>query len=58
MMPETYVELCQYWESPEFKAIAEQNKKNRASPNGGPSHCLGSISIPTAYAAEVSFRNL
>jgi len=35
MSEEVWKGLCNYWDTPEFKAKAERNKRNRASDCGG-----------------------
>ncbi|XP_047249921.1 uncharacterized protein LOC124885713 [Capsicum annuum] len=40
-----YDDLCIYWESPEYKAIYEQNKKARSSLKGGSLHTGGAKSV-------------
>jgi len=48
MSPDNITQLKKYWESPEFKKLSEQNKKNRNSDQDGiePSlHTCGSIPV-------------
>ncbi|KAM3397508.1 hypothetical protein P3S68_001020 [Capsicum galapagoense] len=40
-----YDDLCIYWESSEYKAISEKNKKARASLKGGSLHTGGAKSV-------------
>jgi len=48
LSPDNAEQLRKYWESPKFKKVSDQNKKNRNSDQGGdgPSlHTCGSIPI-------------
>jgi len=48
LSPDNAEQLRKYWESPDFKKVSEQNKKNRNSDQGGvgPSlHTCGAIPV-------------
>ncbi|KAM3320885.1 putative protein isoform X3 [Capsicum chacoense] len=45
ILKDVYDDLCIYWESPEYKALSEQNKKARASLKGGSLHTGGAKSV-------------
>lgn len=51
MSEEVWKGLCNYWDTPEFKAKVERNKRNRASNCGGRGsslHTCGSIPFTEA----------
>ncbi|XP_055826484.1 uncharacterized protein LOC129894908 [Solanum dulcamara] len=47
MLPHIFEELCRYWDTEEFKALFEQEKKARASLKGGSLHTGGAKNVGT-----------
>lgn len=56
MFEEVYVPLKEYWDSPAFKALSQQGKKNRASEKGGCLHTGGSVSTVETARRMVNFK--